>query len=304
MFGLRVEKLIESLSGNTSLKIYELEEIHHKTQRNRGTTFPPLFPRASGRGASPFLSLFAPRIVQWSDNARGRSAGGQFVWMDNDTGRPRTMAASACQGHKSISRKRSKVAKLHWSERNGGAPRFSQFTRPLLHLPSTPSTILQESEGGEKNKKVHGSTSFEREYFRNISLVRNISAFCCLDVGGCFFEGWIVSTLYRVGQISKVIIHLRISRPRCTIIYYRTWKFSLEPYKISGNNRQEGNKVSVHSSSKILLHRFNVRTDKKKKKKRERREKKQKKRECDNERIETIAPAAIRILVTVFRNRF
>lgn len=144
---------------------------------------------------------------------------------------------------------------------------------------------------------VHTSTSFEREYFEYFvakNRLLSLMLLGCWGERGCFFEGKIVSMNCFE---STVIISWYSSVTRCKIIYYCTWKFWLEPYKISVTGRK-GTKCPFTARQRYCFI-GDVRTNKKK------RRKKQKKRECeDNERIETIAPAAIRILVTVFRNRF
>lgn len=183
-----------------SLKIYELEEIHHKTQTIVERPL-PLFPRASGRGASPFFSLFAPRIVQWSDNARGRSAGGQFVWMDNDTGRPRTMAASAVRG---INQFRENARRWHVALKREKRRRAAVFA---VHARSPPPRFFEIGRGGKNT--VHTSTSFEKEYFESVGKNRVFLSLMLLGCWGVVFSReelfrWIVLTYLR--QISKIIV--------------------------------------------------------------------------------------------------
>lgn len=202
-----------------------------------------------------------------------------------------------CQGHKSISRKRSKVARCI-EARETAARRGFRSSRALLPDPFDDSLRLDAGGGEEEIRFTLRQVS--KENISNISLLRTaFCPWCCLDVGGrgvAFSREklfrWIVSS-----QMSTVIIFWYSSVTRCRIIYYCTWKFWLEPYKISVTGRK-GTKCPFTARQRYCFI-GDVRTNKKK------RRKKQKKRECeDNERIETIAPAAIRILVTVFRNRF
>lgn len=112
---------------------------------------------------------------------------------------------------------------------------------------------------------VHTSTSFEREYFEYFvakNRLLSLMLLGCWGERGCFFEGKIVSMNCFE---STVIISWYSSVTRCRIIYYCTWKFWLEPYKISVTGRK-GTKCPFRARQRYCFI-GDVRTNKKKRRK-------------------------------------
>lgn len=156
---------LRNLSRGIALKIYGAEEIHHKTEDNRGS---PLFPRASGRGASPFFSLSRPADCSMERQC-ARPVRRWSICLNGQRHRPAAHNGRVgCQGHKSISRKRSKVARCI-EARETAARRGFRSSRALSSY-TTPA-ILRDWTPGEK----YGShlDKFSKENEENFGFGKN-----------------------------------------------------------------------------------------------------------------------------------
>lgn len=124
-----------------SLKIYELEEIHHKTQTtNRGTASATFSPGIWPRRIAIFLP-FRPADCSMERQC-ARPVRRWSICLNGQRHRPAAHNGRVgCQGHKSISRKRSKVARCI-EARETAARRGFRSSRALSSTSPTPSTIL------------------------------------------------------------------------------------------------------------------------------------------------------------------
>lgn len=109
----------------------------------------PLFPRASGRGASPFFSLFRPADCSMERQC-ARPVRRWSICLNGQRHRPAAHNGRVgCQGHKSISRKRSKVARCI-EARETAARRGFRSSRALSSSSYTSPAILRDWTPGEK----------------------------------------------------------------------------------------------------------------------------------------------------------
>lgn len=116
--------------------------------------------------------------------------------MDNDTGRPRTMAASAVRGINQFRENARRWRAALKREKQRRAAVFAVHARS----PPPPRPLRRFFEIGRRGRgggnTVHTSTSFEREYFEYFvakNRLLSLMLLGCWGERGCFFEGKIVS---------------------------------------------------------------------------------------------------------------